>query len=118
MRLCTAGFELVAVLLDDLDLARRHRPGDLLDRNNEGCREAFRNFLAVLFSRAEDDISACAHGHSGDRTSHDLAVALDFHLDRKSTRLNSSHSQISYAVFCLKKKKTTTRDSKTTTIYT
>src|SRR5205085_10037429 len=26
--------------------------------------------------------------------------------DRKSTRLNSSHSQISYAVFCLKKKKT------------
>src|SRR5688572_32044209 len=28
-----------------------------------------------------------------------------FFLDRKSTRLNSSHSQISYAVFCLKKKK-------------
>src|SRR2546430_4947546 len=32
----------------------------------------------------------------------DLALAA---LDRKSTRLNSSHSQISYAVFCLKKKK-------------
>src|SRR2546427_71987 len=30
-------------------------------------------------------------------------------LDRKSTRLNSSHSQISYAVFCLKKKKIQTR---------
>src|SRR5688572_31962614 len=29
--------------------------------------------------------------------------------DRKSTRLNSSHSQISYAVFCLKKKANTTR---------
>src|SRR2546427_6047219 len=29
--------------------------------------------------------------------------------DRKSTRLNSSHSQISYAVFCLKKKKKITR---------
>src|SRR5438477_5743742 len=28
-------------------------------------------------------------------------------LDRKSTRLNSSHMSISYAVFCLKKKKTT-----------
>src|SRR2546430_4041900 len=28
--------------------------------------------------------------------------------DRKSTRLNSSHSQISYAVFCLKKKNTKT----------
>src|SRR2546427_5701247 len=33
------------------------------------------------------------------------------HLDRKSTRLNSSHSQISYAVFCLKKKKTTHSNS-------
>src|SRR2546427_7398087 len=30
-------------------------------------------------------------------------------LDRKSTRLNSSHSQISYAVFCLKKKKNSKR---------
>src|SRR2546430_5838698 len=29
-------------------------------------------------------------------------------IDRKSTRLNSSHSQISYAVFCLKKKKRST----------
>src|SRR3712207_8655893 len=33
-------------------------------------------------------------------------VVLDGHLqDRKSTRLNSSHANISYAVFCLKKKK-------------
>src|SRR5688572_31859272 len=30
--------------------------------------------------------------------------------DRKSTRLNSSHSQISYAVFCLKKKKNKKKD--------
>src|SRR2546427_8057281 len=30
-------------------------------------------------------------------------------IDRKSTRLNSSHSQISYAVFCLKKKKKKTQ---------
>src|SRR5690606_42017204 len=30
-------------------------------------------------------------------------------IDRKSTRLNSSHVKISYAVFCLKKKKTTSR---------
>src|SRR2546430_13313579 len=34
------------------------------------------------------------------------ARLLDADGDRKSTRLNSSHSQISYAVFCLKKKKT------------
>src|SRR5688572_31856176 len=32
-------------------------------------------------------------------------VPVDTRRDRKSTRLNSSHSQISYAVFCLKKKK-------------
>src|SRR5438445_9259492 len=40
----------------------------------------------------------------------DLAAALahfptDVRVDRKSTRLNSSHANISYAVFCLKKKK-------------
>src|SRR2546427_2727771 len=34
--------------------------------------------------------------------------------DRKSTRLNSSHSQISYAVFCLKKKKKNEKPSETT----
>src|SRR5689334_24457370 len=40
--------------------------------------------------------------------------SVEFVLDRKSTRLNSSHSSISYAVFCLKKKKktkTSTRSS-------
>src|SRR2546430_2842840 len=34
--------------------------------------------------------------------------------DRKSTRLNSSHSQISYAVFCLKKKKRETTEASDT----
>src|SRR5256886_1804852 len=38
------------------------------------------------------------------------ALVLSGSLDRKSTRLNSSHSQISYAVFCLKKKKNTCID--------
>src|SRR3712207_6893329 len=35
----------------------------------------------------------------------------DLDLDRKSTRLNSSHANISYAVFCLKKKKLTSTAS-------
>src|SRR3712207_7828556 len=43
------------------------------------------------------------------RTERDVAIALEFAFrrrgDRKSTRLNSSHANISYAVFCLKKKK-------------
>src|SRR2546421_1362690 len=33
-----------------------------------------------------------------------IALTLSMPADRKSTRLNSSHDQISYAVFCLKKK--------------
>src|SRR2546430_12935827 len=37
--------------------------------------------------------------------------------DRKSTRLNSSHSQISYAVFCLKKKKNNTNTIRLYLIY-
>src|SRR3712207_7702839 len=36
-------------------------------------------------------------------------VGEDGKADRKSTRLNSSHANISYAVFCLKKKKTSIR---------
>src|SRR2546427_1144307 len=38
--------------------------------------------------------------------------------DRKSTRLNSSHSQISYAVFCLKKKKKKDENTLTSSIQT
>src|SRR5688572_32471688 len=37
--------------------------------------------------------------------------------DRKSTRLNSSHSQISYAVFCLKKKKKKNKKNKKQQLY-
>src|SRR5690606_40365420 len=42
-------------------------------------------------------------GMSGSSTTHCSSVSSC--LDRKSTRLNSSHVKISYAVFCLKKKK-------------
>src|SRR2546427_6713650 len=38
-----------------------------------------------------------------------VVFTRQFSTDRKSTRLNSSHSQISYAVFCLKKKKRLSR---------
>src|SRR5688572_5026943 len=44
---------------------------------------------------------------------YDMPTAVKTELrDRKSTRLNSSHSQISYAVFCLKKKKKKTKRKK------
>src|SRR3712207_8864695 len=42
---------------------------------------------------------------TGDRDARRAAVVVDgYNGDRKSTRLNSSHANISYAVFCLKKK--------------
>src|SRR2546430_5509792 len=51
--------------------------------------------------RAAERQGALRHGLWGG----DGRRAAGHGLDRKSTRLNSSHSQISYAVFCLKKKK-------------
>src|SRR2546427_6184065 len=56
---------------------------------------------------AARDMTAVLAGHKAFFLA-DLVVLLvqRSRLDRKSTRLNSSHSQISYAVFCLKKKKT------------
>src|SRR4051795_13301116 len=55
--------------------------------------------------------------HTSELQSHSHLVCrlLDFRrvLDRKSTRLNSSHTLISYAVFCLKKKKMRTIDNHT-----
>src|SRR5260221_3488212 len=44
-------------------------------------------------------------GHLPDDPLRDLVPAAQVLRDRKSTRLNSSHTVISYAVFCLKKKK-------------
>src|SRR5688572_32505457 len=55
------------------------------------------------------DASTSGRHSSVSQTSSRIFASLRFQFlgDRKSTRLNSSHSQISYAVFCLKKKKNT-----------
>src|SRR3712207_8804794 len=42
--------------------------------------------------------------HQADVAAHGIAVAHDVEADRKSTRLNSSHANFSYAVLCLEKK--------------
>src|SRR5688572_32124235 len=52
----------------------------------------------------------------GGHVRHPLLENLGGDEDRKSTRLNSSHSQISYAVFCLKKKKKKNRNNQCQTM--
>src|SRR5436305_11733900 len=57
--------------------------------------------------RIDDDMGVRRHGQrrGAARHLHHAHLAVDGEVDRKSTRLNSSHVRISYAVFCLKKKK-------------
>src|SRR3712207_7349200 len=55
--------------------------------------------------------AARVHGAQGDRWRDWRRAGT---ADRKSTRLNSSHANISYAVFCLKKKKSTNSNSRYT----
>src|SRR5688572_33434961 len=63
-------------------------------------------FRSSLYSRsaASGVRSSCAAVAAKRARSAASASAREIIQDRKSTRLNSSHSQISYAVFCLKKK--------------
>src|SRR2546430_13672627 len=76
-------------------------------------------FPYTTLFRSTPDAADLGHAHQdGDRGSQphavdaedwleplgQVTVLTDGRRDRKSTRLNSSHSQISYAVFCLKKK--------------
>src|SRR2546430_11813375 len=62
----------------------------------------FRSILSELPFVARRESSGRREAWRQTRRRDDPEMAAD----RKSTRLNSSHSQISYAVFCLKKKKT------------
>src|SRR3989475_6547262 len=63
-----------------------------------------------ILGRTDDVINVAGH-RLGTREIEECISAhpqvAEVAVDRKSTRLNSSHSQISYAVFCLKKKKKT-----------
>src|SRR2546426_6899928 len=76
------------------------------------CLESLRvrnNRMATLLADEQaDDAGASTDHRQGRRRPegvHPFETALHIGQDRKSTRLNSSHLVISYAVFCLKKKK-------------
>src|SRR2546422_4594879 len=72
------------------------------DRNRLGAVRGNERDLvleAILFPKQRQDVFLERLG--------ELTGRVGLQIDRKSTRLNSSHGYISYAVFCLKKKKTT-----------
>src|SRR5205085_11867402 len=81
----------------------------------EGSSPAlFGNTLVVNWDHEGEDFIAAFNKTTGQEiwrqpreedTSWSTPLVVEHNGDRKSTRLNSSHSQISYAVFCLKKKK-------------
>src|SRR2546427_3150512 len=59
-------------------------------------------FISIRTLNCSPSVRAASRGDTKENSTVRLGEQLR---DRKSTRLNSSHSQISYAVFCLKKKK-------------
>src|SRR5688572_31357844 len=81
-------------------------PYTTLFRSNDELGE-----LAKAFNKMSVELSRSVNARRQMTAdiAHELRTPLSLILgqDRKSTRLNSSHSQISYAVFCLKKKTTT-----------
>src|SRR2546430_5081777 len=70
-------------------------------------REEGANFSADVATRLGIKQVPIQNGDASETASNMAVPAGREALDRKSTRLKSSHSQISYALFCLKKKKPT-----------
>src|SRR2546427_4208400 len=96
----------VAATLDDLpdQLILRQPHGDSVERRAAlPTRLVERMTVPALLQLEDERPVPFQRGASLEILLRDRHGALD----RKSTRLNSSHSQISYAVFCLKKKKQT-----------
>src|SRR2546426_3643133 len=85
---------------------RRRARGMMIDEARNALRDPlYYGNLMVRAGRADGSVAGATN-----TTSHTVRAALHCigvrpGLDRKSTRLNSSHLVISYAVFCLKKKK-------------
>src|SRR3712207_8322667 len=81
-------------------------PYTTLFRSSKCCGVYINSSLAkveALKAGYEEAILLNEHGNVAEGTGENVFMVSDG--DRKSTRLNSSHANISYAVFCLKKKK-------------
>src|SRR2546426_7607776 len=72
----------------------------------EFWQSRFRRLRSLFHSLDSDIVAAFRRLQDGGQLEIIGSAATHGYLDRKSTRLNSSHLVISYAVFCLKKKKT------------
>src|SRR5690625_6837878 len=89
-------YEYTDHIKDSVHVKRSIKPSDLIIKTDQKTDKVTANVIEVIENSA--------------RTKHsqfELKVESDQTIvsDRKSTRLNSSHVAISYAVFCLKKKK-------------
>src|SRR3712207_8563884 len=73
--------------------------GESEERLRDVFKQAEENAPSIIFIDEIDSIASKREEVSGDVEKRIVSQ------DRKSTRLNSSHANISYAVFCLKKKK-------------
>src|SRR5690606_2381096 len=90
------------IILAKAQLAMAKKDGEIIDMAK--FEEALADLEAAV---AQDTSFAGEFSQLGEELYKDklyFAAAKVFSLDRKSTRLNSSHVKISYAVFCLKKK--------------
>src|SRR5215813_15182160 len=85
---CSCAVDLAAQMVDQIDAGDQAKEAAAVKHNNHMAAFEHRQQIAQR-CRDLDSLDAGAHGA----------------VDRKSTRLNSSHVRISYAVFCLKKKK-------------
>src|SRR5438270_8495709 len=91
-------FPYTTLFRSDLFMVRFHGRSD--STWNDTSRSAAERFRYQYKKKELEELAAPIAEHASEaRESHLLMK------DRKSTRLNSSHSQISYAVFCLKKKR-------------
>src|SRR3712207_8410505 len=94
----TATTEIYTLALHDaLPIYRKRR------REEQGCRQQRRGADQQLLILAQGQRHQ-ARGQHHATQQHEEERVLSVWKDRKSTRLNSSHANISYAVFCLKKK--------------
>src|SRR5260221_4273631 len=92
---CVTGVQTCALPIS----SRRRHTRSLCDWSSDVCSSDLPE------KRFEKDRKGPRHGLRHGRLYSLSLAANDLWIDRKSTRLNSSHTVISYAVFCLKKKK-------------